>query len=319
MYYPKPNNTELIMLVGIPACGKSTLSMEYESKGYNILSSDKIRIELAGTEDIFNREQSFINELNGRVFEYIKKQAYECLKSGVSVVLDATNLGRKKRKTIASYLRRTGCKRKCILFITPREVCFERNSKRDGIARVPDKSMNKMLSNFECPYYWEGWDEIVPVIYNEPYRFPMEETVGFEQDTPHHALTLSEHMKKAEEYAKEHSFPEYIVKILRYHDIGKIYVKSYENIKGEKTKFACYSGHENYSAYLYLTEMCCGKELSKEEFDKILYETNLINCHMRPHKIWRDSPGAKENDKLLFGDDFMRDLLMVHEADRFAH
>ena len=36
MYYPKPNNTELIMLVGIPACGKSTLSMEYESKGYKI-------------------------------------------------------------------------------------------------------------------------------------------------------------------------------------------------------------------------------------------------------------------------------------------
>ena len=114
MYTPKPNGTELIMLVGIPACGKSTLSLEYESKGYKILSSDKIRIEMAGTEDIFNKEQSFINELNGKVFEYIKSQAYEYLKSGISVVLDATNLGRKKRKTIASYLYRTGCKRKCI-------------------------------------------------------------------------------------------------------------------------------------------------------------------------------------------------------------
>lgn len=311
--------SEFVMLVGIPACGKSTLSNEYRTKGYEILSSDQIRLEMAGTENVFQLEKTALNQLNANVFEYIKKKASELLKNDKSVVIDATSLGRKKRKSFVSYVRRTKCKKTCVLFITPRDVCLERNEKRTGIARVPQKSMQKMLCSFECPNYWEGWDEIVPVIYSEPYTFPFEETKDFNQDNPHHTHTLFDHMDIARQYGVDNSYPDHLIKVLKYHDIGKLYVKAFENRKGEKTEFAHYYGHENYSAYLYLTEMCCGKNLTQDEFKQILYETSLINCHMRPLVIWKDSPNAKKNDKELFGEQFINDLILVHKADRFAH
>ena len=179
--------------------------------------------------------------------------------------------------------------------------------------------MKKMLCNFECPNYWEGWDEILPIIHETPYKFPFNETIDFNQDSPHHTRTLYDHMIAASQFAIDNNYPEHLVKILKYHDIGKLYVKAFENRKGEKTEFAHYYGHENYSAYLYLTEMCCGKSLTENEFKQILYEANLINCHMRPLNVWKDSPNAQKNDKALFGEKFMQELLLVNKADRFAH
>lgn len=314
------NNTPgLIMLVGIPACGKSTLSREYAEKGYNILSSDEIRLQIAEEYGWSPYDKEIVGELNGMVFERVRKQAYQVLKEGKSVVLDATNLGRKKRKTIVSYLNRTHCKKICVLFITPKDICIECNRLREGIAKVPNEAMKKMLCNFECPNYWEGWDEIIPIIDNTPYTFPFEETINFQQDNPHHKNTLFDHMNIACKFAIENNYPDYIVKALKYHDIGKLYTKAFENRKGEKTEIAHYYGHENYSAYLYLTEMCCGKNLTTEEFNRILYETNLINCHMRPLSIWKDSESAKKHDKELFGEKFMEELMLFHKADRFAH
>lgn len=310
---------ELIMLVGIPACGKSTLSKQYAEKGYKILSSDELRLQIANEYGWSPYDKEILGELNGMVFENVRKQAYQMLKEGKSVVLDATNLGRKKRKTIVSFLNRTHCKKICVLFITPKDICIERNQNRDGVAKVPKESMKKMLCNFECPNYWEGWDEIVPIIDNTQYTFPFEETKDFEQDNPHHKNTLFAHMNIATQYAIDNNYPSYIVKALKYHDIGKLYTKAFENRKGEKTEIAHYYGHENYSAYLYLTEMCCGKELTKEEFNQILYEANLINCHMRPVSIWRDSESAKKHDKELFGEKFLEDLMLLHKANRFAH
>ena len=313
------NKPEFIMLVGIPACGKSTLTNEYSEKGYKILSSDELRLQIANEHGWSPYDKEILGKLNGMVFEYVRKNAYEALKAGNSVVIDATNLGRKKRKNFVSFVRRVNCVKKCILFIIPKDICIERNAKREGIANVPQNAMKNMLCNFECPNYWEGWDEIVPIINDTLYNFPFEEAINFELDNPHQRHTLCDHMNIAAQYAIDNNYPSYIVKALKYHDTGKLYTKAFENRKGEKTEIAHYLGHENYSAYLYLTEMCCGKSLTNEEFNKILYEANLINCHMRPISVWRDSDSAKKHDKELFGEKFMEDLMLFHKANRFAH
>ena len=91
--------SEFVMLVGIPACGKSTLSNDYRAKGYEILSYEQIRLEMAGTENVYQLEKTALNQLNANVFEYIKKNATELLKNDKSVVIDATSLGRKNRKS----------------------------------------------------------------------------------------------------------------------------------------------------------------------------------------------------------------------------
>ena len=311
--------SELVMLVGIPASGKSTLTNKYKEKGYTILSSDEIRYQIA-KEKMYNPyDNEVIGELNRTVFEYVRKTTFNLLKEGKSVVFDATNLGRKKRKNFLSNINRTKCKKICVLFITPREICIERNKQREGYARVPDEAMENMLRNFECPYYWEGWDEIIPIINETSYTFPFDETVGFNQDNPHHTYSLFDHMDIARRYGVDNNYPDHIVKALKYHDIGKLYTKAFKNRRGETTEIAHYYGHENYSAYLYLTEMCCGKNLTKEEINQILYETNLINCHMRPLNIWKDSPNALKNDKELFGEKFIEEIILFNKADRFAH
>ena len=310
---------ELIMFVGIPASGKSTWSRNYREQGYLILSSDEIREGMASelsTETLSPEEKMM---LNSRVFETIRKKTLEALKKGWSVVVDATNLNRKRRMNFLNQFSRYSCSKKCILFIAAPEVCRERNRKRTGTARVPDEAMHRMLCNFECPNYWEGWDEIIPVVDTEPYRFPFSEIRGLEQDNPHHTLTLDGHLAAAAEFCREQRFGEMLERVAAYHDIGKLYTRQYANTRGEPTVHAHYLGHDNYSAYLYLAEMCCGRELTKEQFDRILHETNLINCHMRPLSAWRTSGGTEAKDRALFGEAFYADLMALHQADRAAH
>ncbi|MBP3655372.1 MAG: AAA family ATPase [Clostridia bacterium] len=310
---------ELVMFVGIPASGKSTWSEKYREQGYLILSSDAIREELmreAGMTELPDQER---NPINSRVFEMIRRRAAEALKRGQSVVVDATNLSRKRRMTFLNQFRRIPCVKKCVLFIVPPEVCMERNRNRMGVARVPDEGMYRMLCSFECPNVWEGWDEIVPAADDAPYQFPFDAIRGLDQDNPHHSLTLDEHMHAAVRFCREQGFGEMLERVAAYHDIGKLYTKRYCNARGEATEHAHYLGHDNYGAYLYLTQMCCGRVLSPEAFRQILHETNLINCHMRPLTIWHWTPAAEERDRQLFGEAFIADLLALHQADRAAH
>ena len=310
---------ELIMFVGIPASGKSTQSTFYRERGYLVLSSDQIRESITeGTwlNGLTEKEQKSVHN---RVFELIRRQTAEALKRGQSVVVDATNLGRKRRMAFLEQFRRFPCVKKCLLFITPVDLCMERNGKRSGNACVPEAGMQKMLCNFECPNYWEGWDEIIPVAYATPYRFPFDEIKGYAQDNPHHTLTLDGHLDAAVRYCREQGYGDMLEKVAGYHDIGKLYTKRYCNVRGEPTKDAHYLGHDNYGAYLYLTEMCCGRELSREEFEKILYEANLIICHMRPLALWRGENSTEEKDRKLFGEKFIADLLALNSADRAAH
>lgn len=322
MWYNKTimkEKLEFIMLMGIPASGKSTATEAYRKKRFVILSSDEVRCK---TEQEVESGKVVIPDntnLNAFVFDRIKGLVVDELKNGKSVVFDATNLGRKRRMNFKRALYKIDCEKTLVLFITPPEVCYERNSRRKGVAFVPDQSMYKMLCGFECPNFWEGWDNIIPVVYDKPYAFDFNLIKDYPQDNPHHTLTLDGHIKSAYEYAVNNGYSDEVKETLQYHDIGKYYTKRFENRKGEKTEFAHFYGHENYSAYLYLCENCCGKKLTDLEFKEILYKTNLINCHMRPLNLWRQYDSVKEKDKRLFGERFFYDLINFHKADREAH
>lgn len=310
---------ELIFFVGIPASGKSTYAAQYRQKGYTVLSSDAIRDELTGGIPLEALPPKDHASLNARVFETIRRETAASLQRGQSVVVDATNLNRKRRISFLKQFQKFDCTRICHLFITPVPVCMERNALRSGAARVPDQAMHRMLCNFECPNYWEGWDEIIPAICPIPYEFPFVEIRNFPQDNPHHALTLDAHMDAAARYCAEYRSGPMLERVARCHDIGKLYTKAFCNSRGVPTEDAHYLGHDSYGAYLYLTQMCCGRQPAPEEFRQILYETNLINCHMRPLTAWSGSGTPSEKDLALFGEAFLADLLMLHRADRAAH
>lgn len=310
---------ELVMFVGIPASGKSTESAKYREKGYLVLSSDEIRAALTGGRPVEEFPDSEMRRIHSQVFETIRKRTANALRQGQSVLVDATNLSRKRRISFLEQFRSFSCPKKCVLFIAPPELCMARNRKRTGAALVPESGMYKMLCNFECPNYWEGWDEIVPVADVLPYSFPFDAIRGFAQENPHHNLTLDRHMEETARFCREQGYGPMLERVARFHDIGKLYTKRFCNAMGKPTEHAHYLGHENYSAYLYLCENLCGKTLSAEAFRQLLYEASLINCHMRPLVHWRNSENKREKDLRRFGEAFIADLIALHQADRSAH
>ena len=318
---PKDQNKTLpalIMLVGIPASGKSTLTARYASLGAKILSSDAIRAELSDKAEA-KMDEKERRRINTAVFDKIAREAREALTAGQDTVIDATNLSQKRRMGFLGNVSAVPCYKKCVLLVTSPEECFRRNHDRHGFARVPDEALHAMLTRFECPVKGEDWDEIETAADAVPYRFPAEELKDFSQDNPHHTLTLDGHMRKAWEHLAEQGAPEQLLRVALCHDNGKLYTKRFRNSRGEPTETAHYYGHECYGAYLYLAERLCGRDLSEREREQVIYEACLIGAHMRPLNVWDRSAHAKARDEAVFGAAFMKDLALLHEADRAAH
>ena len=152
-----------------------------------------------------------------------------------------------------------------------------------------------MLTQFEVPYYDEGWDDITILKNDEKGYDPSElcELLEIPHDNPHHDGSIIEHIYRVQKavhallYAEDNSrFPDEDTKNLVYpilrevatwHDVGKPFVKSFFNARQEFTpKEAHYYGHENVSTYLYL-----GIEgVDATNIDADLCTAYLINIHM---------------------------------------
>lgn len=79
---------KFIIMCGLPYSGKSSLAKEIAARENAIIfSSDKIREELYGSEDIQGDPQE--------VFGLIHKRIREAVKTERSVILDATNVRQK--------------------------------------------------------------------------------------------------------------------------------------------------------------------------------------------------------------------------------
>lgn len=307
--------TEFIMLTGIPASGKSTYAAKLleEHPDYHIHSSDEIRKELFKDEN----EQGH----NEEVFNVLHKRIKADLKKGISCVYDATNLRRGRRIEFLREIGRFHCRRKCVVFFIPPEVLKQRNTERDR--HVPDKVIDSFLRTFQCPYYYEGWDEIEAVGGEKLYDLQLSSLDSFSQDNPHHDLTLGEHLRFAGEYiSKSHPGNDTLLCTCLAHDVGKAYTKTFVNAGGEKTDIAHYYGHECYGAYLHGCYWFSGnpEATNKDEayLKEGLYRTNLINWHMRPLRAWDYSEKAREKDMKLIGREMYNDILAIHEADMYA-
>ena len=302
------DKTELVMLVGVPGCGKSRAAKRYLEQGYHVHSSDQIREELYGEESIQGKPSE--------VFDLLVKRVRTDLKSGIPCVIDATNTVRKRRMSLLQSLSGKNLKKTCVLVLCSPETCKKRDSGRARV--VSEEVIHRMLCRFEAPYYYEGWDRIRYLYNDERYTFPRAEAAMFSQDNPHHTLTLGAHMDAAREYCVTKGFSEEVQEAAWYHDIGKLYTKSFMNRRGMKTESAHFYDHENYGTYLYLCEKASQKP-EDDDWERVLYIANLINWHMCYFKRWADSARARERDIQLMGEKMFRDLEQLHEADRSAH
>lgn len=327
--------SKLIVLVGLPASGKSTFTKELaEKENAIILSSDELRNELFN--DINDQSD------NAKVFEVMNKRAKDFLSQGDNVIYDATNINRKRRiHLIKNELNAD--ENIVYYFNTPMSTCVWNDSNRKRM--VGYDVIDKMYKTMHIPTKLEGWDKVVFV--NDDYKYlgvykdlfeyyittdcdheslfielgkiipEFNEIYNVPQDSKYHSFSISRHIFHTYLYVKTYydrynsnRYMETLVAAL-FHDLGKGYCKSFYNHKGEEKRHASFIGHEFVSA-----QMAC-EYLNKlgftDEFKK--YVVDLIQFHMTPMNM-----SEKQEKKLrsLLTEEQYEDLMFLHKADLSA-
>jgi predicted kinase len=314
---------KFLMLIGLPGSGKSTWSALYKSKNPNtaIISSDAIREEVFG--DVNDQTH------NAEVFEIMKTRTFDFLNSDIDVIYDATNLNSKRRINFLKGLPDNTIKI-AVLFAVAFNLCKEQNEMRERV--VPEDVMNRMYKSFQIPSKYEGFSNIIlvgsPEYKQDIAKRQIDEIISISRDVlhdnPHHSSTLGEHNKLAWEHSLEiikiHDLGFETAYILseaaKYHDIGKWYCKTFKNLKGDYTDIAHYYGHENVSAYIYLTTAITQHTYFDDTKYKniILLISNLIANHM----IFFNEEATLNKKKELFDSEFWQLLKWLHECDLAA-
>ena len=310
----------MILLVGLPGCGKSThakkLYEEAIASGTNarIFSSDAIREELYGDESIVGNSNEVFTLLEKRLVAFIEANP------NATAIYDATNLSAKGRKGFINRMRKTQavCHFECHFIACRISECKRRQFSRDR--QVPEEVIERMVRQFQAPYYNEGWDAIKIIEGGRLYDLAEEHANAWiPHDNPHHELTIGSHMATARREASSLTTDEATIEASYHHDIGKPHTKSFTNYKGETTEVAHYYGHESVSSYMWL---CSNHD---RETNEVILIGALIQWHMTPYFItlkgetpthealveWGYSHGFKE--------EFSDRLWVIHQADQSAH
>lgn len=318
--------SRFIMLVGLPASGKSSLSVFLSATGFNVHSSDTIRKELLGDQ----RDQTG----NDTVFNTLHKRIKEDLKNGVDTLYDATNISQKRRIAFLREIERYDVVKECHFMATPYEICIERDAAREN--SVGKAVIDKMYKSFYVPQYYEGWDKITihwdsSVVNNlKDINEFLDSIVEFDQKTPFHKLTLDAHMKEAYNWAveklaeKDLKPKEYenLLLAVRLHDIGKPFVQEYN---ADKERCTYYQHHliGAYDSLFYMKTLHLFKPIIRKYSQKpktdneILEIADLIQNHMRPYQMEQDS--TKKRFISLVGEKKYSEIMFIHEADKATH
>lgn len=286
----------LTLLCGIPGSGKTTYAEKIKNSYTYHLSSDSIRKELYGDESIQGNPAD--------VFVLMQDRAIMLLNNGFDVIYDATNITRKDRASIL-----TKCPKfvqiECHIIWAPTETCIERDAARERT--VGKEVIDRMLKRFQAPYYDEGIDRIkviFPDDFNQKkYIDDSMNAMKIPHDNPHHTLDIFDHCEEAYKYTVQNEECDDILALAAScHDIGKPYVKSFINNKGEPSDSAHYYQHQCVGAWIVYGVIV----------DEIRVDVAwLVSTHMAPflnEKYYKNLPLYLKNS-----------VDLLHEADVHAH
>ena len=122
---------EMIVLIGIPGCGKTTFAMNFikQNQNYARISRDDIRINMFGRE----HDPSIENHVTKIQNDLIK----QCLTNNINVVIDNCNIKQSYRNDLIKIAQDIGgVMYKEIVINTDLNTCIERNANRSRV--VPE-------------------------------------------------------------------------------------------------------------------------------------------------------------------------------------
>lgn len=140
---------QLIMMIGLPASGKSTLADKFVEKGWVRLNKDALRLELYGDESNLGD----VKEVNRLFYSRLE----EALKAGRNVLVDNLNFNASYRKGPIEMARSYGYAAiNNLLLNVPADECLRRNKGR--ARQVPENVIR----------------EIAVIMYGDGYPRPSE-------------------------------------------------------------------------------------------------------------------------------------------------
>ena len=289
----------LILTAGISGSGKSTYVKDVlmrEHPDAVVISSDRIREELLGSEADQQHGDLIFTEVRKRIRKY--------LKAGCDVILDATNLHKKARRIILSDVRSIrDLQRECHVILAPPQDAMENQASRER--HVPMQVIAGQMSRFALPEKSEGFDKII--FYN---RYPSRH---FDEIMPRllseidqtgfwHVEDAGLHTQLVLKAAREMNAPADVLEAALYHDFGKYYTRSVDEIG------AHFYGHEHASTWLYLCDKVKGYDVPAGVLDIAC----LIENHDRPYQPGFD----REAFIAAHGEELFKKLTLLRKADQ---
>lgn len=124
----------LVLMIGLPASGKSTVALLLWQERFRRLSSDSVRLELYGDDAV---------QGDDLVYSTVRTRLDQALELKQQIVLNMTNHTAVLRQSWLKQARDKGCTNVHLVFVdTPLETCLERNRKRRRV--VPETVLRDM-------------------------------------------------------------------------------------------------------------------------------------------------------------------------------
>ena len=142
---------ECVILIGLPAAGKSTFFRERFAATHDHISKDVLR----NNKRPQRRQEQLIAE---------------SLAAGRSVVVDNTNPSATVRAPLIEIARKYGAEVVGYFFVSEAGDALRRNRAREGRDRVPDVAIFAVRKHLELPTASEGFDRLYSVRMNEAER-----------------------------------------------------------------------------------------------------------------------------------------------------
>jgi len=135
------------ILIGAPGSGKSTWGKNMVQVNPDVvrLCPDEFRAKFGWGED----DQS----VSAQAFAATRQGMQAALKDGKSVLIDATNMYRGRRKQFLDIAKEYGAKTIAVVFEVDKDTLIDRNQKRgeNGGRNVPEHVIDMMLAKYERP------------------------------------------------------------------------------------------------------------------------------------------------------------------------